>query len=126
MAVRKMGGKVNRFKKATKWTKYAADTLNTGLDLASKGKNIFGMGELENVAVKVRRVKKVLAEPIVQEIIKAVRKAPVVKQVVKKVKAVVGGAKPRGVRAAIVKKVMKEQGLGMIAASKYVKAKGLY
>jgi len=120
-----VGGKINRLKKAKKWTGYAVDTVSKGLDLGSKAKKLFGYGELEDVAVKVvRRSKKVLADPLVQEVIARARKAPIVKQAVKRVKAVVGGG--RAARAAIVKKVMKDHGLGMIAASSFVKKNGLY
>jgi hypothetical protein len=45
----------------------------------------------------------------------------------KRAKAVGAGASDgRSKRAEIVKKVMKEKGLKMIEASKYVKAHGLY
>jgi len=44
----------------------------------------------------------------------------------KKSKSKVGGAKSKSARGAIVSKVMKEQGLGLGAASKYVKDNGLY
>ena len=44
------GGKVNRLKKAQKWTDFSANTLNTGLDLGAKGKSIIGG--------KVNRLKK--------------------------------------------------------------------
>ena len=37
-----------------------------------------------------------------------------------------GMGKPKGARAAIVKKVMNEKGMSMIEASKYVKKNGLY
>ena len=43
--VKIVGGKsVNRKKKAQKWTDYAVHTANDGLDLAKKGKKIFGFG----------------------------------------------------------------------------------
>lgn len=118
-------GKISRYKKAKKFTNYAVDTISKGLDLGSKAKQLFGMGELEDVARKVvRRSKKVLADPLVQEVVARVRKAPVVKRVEKKVKSIVGGG--RAARAAIVKKVMADHGLGMIAASSFVKKNGLY
>jgi len=41
-------------------------------------------------------------------------------------KQLVSGKGKSNKRADIVKKVMKEQGLSMIEASKYVKANGLY
>ena len=49
------GGKVSRIKKAEKWRDYSVDTIDKGLDLASKGKNIFG-GSLDGG--KVNRLKK--------------------------------------------------------------------
>jgi len=120
-----VGGKINRLKKAKRWTGYAVDTVSKGLDLGSKAKKLFGYGELENVARKVvRKSKKILADPLAQEIVARVRKAPVVRRVEKKVKSIVGGG--RAQRAAIVKKVMAEHGLGMIAASSFVKKNGLY
>lgn len=68
---------------------------------------------------------------------KAIIKNPIVKQVGKELlkeglkegtKALLSGAGKggRSARAEIVKKVMKEKGLKMIEASKYVKAHGLY
>jgi hypothetical protein len=44
----------------------------------------------------------------------------------KKRRAPAGASDGRRARAEIVKKVMQEQGLKMIAASKYVKEHGLY
>jgi hypothetical protein len=120
-----VGGKINRLKKASRWTNYAVDTVSKGLDLGSKAKNLFGMGELEDVARKVvRRSKKILADPLAQEVVSRLRKAPVVKQAVKRVKSIVGGG--RAARAQIVKKIMKERGVGMIQASSIVKREGLY
>ena len=123
MAVKKMGG-INRYKKASKWLGFTTKALSSGLDLASKAKALSGYGELENVVKKVRRVKKVLEEPMVQEVVSHLRKAPVVKRVEKKVKSVVGGG--RAQRASIVKKIMAERGVGMIQASSIVKREGLY
>jgi len=118
-------GKISRYKKAKKFTNYAVDTISKGLDLGSKAKKLFGMGELEDVARKVvRRGKKVLADPLVQEVVSRLRKVPVVKRVEKKVKSIVGGG--RAQRAQIVKKVMAERGVGMIQASSIVKREGLY
>ena len=116
-----MGGKINRLKKAKRWTGYAVDTVSKGLDLGSKAKRLFGYGELENV---VRRGKKMYEDPLVQEVVARARKAPVVRRVENKVKSIVGGG--RAQRAAIVKKVMADHGLGMIAASSFVKKNGLY
>jgi hypothetical protein len=96
-----LGGKISRVKKATKWTGYAVDTANKGLDLASKAKNLFGFGELGP---------------------KVGGRKPRVPQAVNTIKS--GGG--RAARAAIVKRVMAEKGLGMIAASSFVKKNNLY
>lgn len=98
------GGKISRSKKAKKWTDYSVDTISRGLDLGSKAKNIFGFGELGKPKVTGRK--------------------PRVPQAVNTIKS--GGGRGRAVRAEIVKKIMADKGLGMIAASKYVKEKGLY
>ena len=45
------GGKINRLKKANKWTKFAVDTATSGLGLAEQGKAIAEGG-------KVNRLKK--------------------------------------------------------------------
>jgi hypothetical protein len=37
-----IGGQVNRLKKATKYRDFVADTLDKGLDLATKGKKLYG------------------------------------------------------------------------------------
>lgn len=50
----------------------------------------------------------------------------VAEQVKKRLQKKTGGAKRTNARAEIVKKVMREKGLSMIEASKYVKANGLY
>ena len=120
----KMHGGINRYKKASKWLGFTTKALSSGLDLASKAKALSGRGLEEDARKVVRRGKKLAKEPLVQEIVSVLRKSPVVKQAVKKVKAVVGGG--RGARAEIVKRVMAKEGLGMIAASKFVKANGLY
>jgi hypothetical protein len=44
------GGKVNRLKKAGRWTDYSSGTVNTGMDLAKRGMDMFGG--------KVNRLKK--------------------------------------------------------------------
>jgi hypothetical protein len=119
-----VGGKINRLKKAKRWTGYAVDTVSKGLDLGSKAKHLFGMGLEQDVKKVVRRGKKVLDDPLTQEVIKVVRKAPIVRRVEKKLKSIVGGG--RAQRASIVKKIMKERGVGMIQASSIVKHEGLY
>ena len=119
----KMGG-INRYKKASKWLGFTTKALSSGLDLASKAKALSGRGLEEDARKVVRKAKKMVKEPLVQEIVSALRKSPVVKQAVKKVKAVVGGGRAK--RAEIVKRVMAKEGLGMIAASKFVKANNMY
>jgi hypothetical protein len=118
------GGKINRLKKARRWTGFAADTVSKGLDLGSKAKHLFGMGMEEDLRKVVRRGKKLAKEPLVRELVAVARKSPVVKQAVAKAKKIVGGG--RGARAEIVKQVMAKEGLGMIAASKFVKAHNLF
>jgi hypothetical protein len=66
--------------------------------------------------------KKIVKNPIVQQVGKELLKEGVKQGV----KALASGAGGRSARAEIVKKVMKEKGLSMIEASKYVKAHGLY
>jgi hypothetical protein len=44
----------------------------------------------------------------------------------KAVEKIKGAGKPKSARGAIVSRVMREQGLGLGAASKYVKENGLY
>ena len=58
-------GKISRSKKAKKWTDYAVHTANDGLDLAKKGMDIFGFGEVPedfegsgNKNKKISRIKK--------------------------------------------------------------------
>jgi hypothetical protein len=53
----KEGGKVNRLKKAKRWTGFAVDTADKGLDLAEKGMKVFG-GSSYNVSGGVNRLKK--------------------------------------------------------------------
>jgi|LakMenEpi03Aug12_release.lakeMendotaPanAssembly.Ray.scaffolds.fasta_scaffold258919_2 hypothetical protein len=59
---RAVGGKINRLKKAKRWTGYAVDTASKGLDLASKGAKVakmFGFGEFEEQeGGKINRLKK--------------------------------------------------------------------
>ena len=105
---RAVGGKINRLKKATRWTDYAVDTADKGLDLAKKGatiSKIFGFGEFEDAARK---------------------KMPAVRRAVIKKSPMMSGGNRVNLRAAIVKQVMKEKGLKMIQASQYVKANNLY
>jgi hypothetical protein len=92
--------------------------------LAARAKSLSGRGLEQDVAKVVRRGKKLAKEPLVQELVSVLRKSPVVKQAVAKAKKVVGGG--RGARAQIVKKIMKERGVGMIQASSIVKREGLY
>jgi hypothetical protein len=106
-----VGGKINRLKKAKRWTGYAAETVSKGLDLGARAKSLFGYGEMDGsgFAKGSQEAKERMAELRSMR----VKKAPKVK-------------KPPGERALIVKQVMAEKGLKMIAASQYVKAHGLY
>ena len=120
----KMHGGINRYKKASKWLGFTTKALSSGLDLASKAKALSGRGLEEDARKVVRKAKKMVKEPLVQEIVSVLRKSPVVKQAVKKVKAVVGGG--RGARAQLVKAVMAKHGMKMIDASKFIKANNMY
>ena len=53
----KEGGKVNRLKKAKRWTGFAVDTADKGLDLVEKGMKIGGTGYAVSGG-KVNRLKK--------------------------------------------------------------------
>ena len=54
----KEGGKVNRLKKAKKWTDFSVDTASKGLDLAEKGMKVFGGTGYAVSGGKVNRLKK--------------------------------------------------------------------
>jgi hypothetical protein len=181
---RAVGGKINRLKKATRWTGYAADTVNKGLDLATKGAKVsklFGFGEFQDdeVGGKINRLKKAkrwtaYAADTASKGLDLVSKAAPLAAMVglgarsdlpagtastkkhmqalrdgqKRDEIFVSGSKeakeymaklrgmrtkkpkaakrPAGARALIVKQVMSAKGLGMIEASKYVKANNLY
>jgi hypothetical protein len=116
----KIGG-VNRYKKATKWTGFAADTASKGLDLAAKAVKIGGVNRYKK-ATRWSNFATDTASKGLDLAAKAVkiggRKPP------QPVNKIMGGG--RAVRAEIVKKIMKDKGLGMIAASSYVKANNLY
>jgi len=106
-----VGGKINRYKKAKKWTSFAAETVSKGLDLGAKAKHLFGYGEMDGSGfAKGSAEAKAHMEKLRSM---RVKKAPKVKR-------------PPGERDLIVKQVMAEKGLKMIEASKYVKANGLY
>jgi hypothetical protein len=121
-----IGGKISRSKKAKKWTGYAIDTADKGLDLASKAMSIGGKISRSKKAKKWTGYAVDTASKGLDLASKAMslggRKPRGVPQPVNKVMS--GGG--RSARAEIVKRVMAEKGLGMIAASKYVKEKGLY
>ena len=105
------GGKINRLKKARRWTGFAADTVSKGLDLGAKAKRLFGMGELEGCGLTKGSTE---AKERMSELrAMRVKKPPKVKR-------------PPGERALIVKQVMAERGCSMIEASKAVKSEGLY
>jgi hypothetical protein len=54
------GGKVNRLKKAKRWTGFAVDTADKGLDLAEKGMKVFGGAKKSSPWIA--HVKKVAAD----------------------------------------------------------------
>ena len=80
----------------------------------------FSLGDLVKGVGKVG--KSVLSNPIVKEVGKELLKEGIKSGV----SALTSGAGGRAKRAEIVKRVMREKGLKMIEASKYVKAHGLY
>jgi hypothetical protein len=118
-----MGGKISHFKKATKWTGFAVDTADKGLDLAAKAVKIGGINRFKKASrwssFATNTVDKGL--DLAAKAVKIGGRKPRVPKAVNKVMS--GG---RAARAEIVKKIMKDKGLGMIAASSYVKANNLY
>jgi hypothetical protein len=70
--------------------------------------------------------KKIIKNPIVKQVGKELLKEGLKQGTKALIASASGAGKGRSARAEIVKKVMKEQGLKMIEASKYVKAHGLY
>ena len=104
-------GGINRFKKAKKWTGFAADTVSKGLDLGAKAKTLFGYGEMEGCGLTKGSAE--AKERMAKLRAMRVKKPPKVK-------------KPPGERALIVKQIMKERNISMIEASKAVKSEGLY
>lgn len=105
-------GKISRRKKATKWTSYAADTANKGLDLAKKAAPLVAMLGLGEGAGTLQDVGRFIAP-----VAKAARK--------KAIEKIEGMGRPPSARAAVVKAIMAKHGLGMIEASKFVKANGI-
>jgi hypothetical protein len=143
---RAVGG-INRYKKAKKWTDFAVSTVSKGLDLGAKGKSLFGYGELDGAgtrkdlpagaAATKSHMKKLRegqgrAEIFVKGSDEAREHMAKLRAMPRKTRAPKeGGAAPKkarapSARAAIVKQVMASEGLSMIAASKFVKANGLY
>jgi hypothetical protein len=43
------GGKINHLRKAGRWTNFAGNTVNSGMDLADRGMNMFGSGRLNHL-----------------------------------------------------------------------------
>lgn len=70
--------------------------------------------------------KKIVKNPIVKQVGKELLKEGMKQGTKALINYASSGAGGRSARASIVKKVMAEKGLGMIEASKYVKAHGLY
>jgi len=88
---------------------------------AYEDEELRGSGFLEDIG---RVAYQQLSDP--ESITRRVAVPFVAEQVKKRMQKKTGGAKRSNPRAEIVKKVMREKGLSMIEASKYVKANGLY
>ena len=92
--------------------------------VGTKGKGVrkagFSLGSIGKAIGSVG--KSIVSNPVVQQVGKELLKEGVKEGV----KALASGAGGRAKRAEIVKKVMREKGLSMIEASKFVKAHGLY
>ena len=143
---RVVGGKVNRLKKARRWTGFAVDTVSKGLDLGSKAKKLFGYGELDGAGARKDRPAGTAAtrahmaklregqgrsEIFVKGSEAAREHMAKLRAMPRKAKAPKEGAAPKkarapSARAGIVKEIMRSEGLGLIEASKFVKANGLY
>ncbi len=149
---RAVGGKINRLKKARRWASFATDTVSKGLDLGSKAKKLFGYGELDGAGARKDRPAGTAATKAhmaklregqgraaifvkgsdeAREHMAKLRAMPRKSRATKASAREAEGKPPRkarapSARAAIVKEIMASEGLGMIAASKYVKANGLY
>lgn len=84
-----------------------------------------GKGFWSNVKKGIGSVGHALA-PVAQQVAKEVTNQAIKQAVPMAMNAMSGAGKPKGKRHEIVKKVMKEKGLSLIEASKYVKQHGLY
>jgi len=99
--------------------KKGAGIFSRGLGVASNAADLFGLG-------KPRRGGNILSRGLniasdAANMFGLGRKVPVAQM-----KSVIGGARKPNKRAEIVKRVMQEKNLSMIEASKYVKAHNLY
>jgi hypothetical protein len=152
---RAVGGKINRLKKAKRWTGFAVDTISKGLDLGSRAKKLFGYGEMEGCGARkdlpagskkardhmddLRLYQEdqsifVKGSPEAKEYMASIRKKRRTQAELDAERAAdraAEGLPPRkarapNARAGIVKAVMAERGVSMIQASKIVKSEGLY
>jgi hypothetical protein len=152
---RAVGGKINRLKKAKRWTGFAVDTVSKGLDLGSRAKKLFGYGEMEGCGARkdlpagtkdakdymdglrsyqddqsrfVKGSKEAIAY---MASIRKKRRTKAELDAERAADRAAEGLPPRKARApneraGIVKAVMAERGVSMIQASKIVKSEGLY
>ena len=152
---RAVGGKINRLKKAKRWTGFAVDTISKGLDLGSRAKKLFGYGEMEGCGARgdlpagskdakdymdglrsyqddqTRFVKGSAEAKAYMASIRKKRRTKAELDAERAADRAAEGLPPRkarapNARAGIVKAVMDERGVSMIQASKIVKSEGLY
>jgi hypothetical protein len=147
MATRKVGGRrklanegpvggVNRLKKANRWLGFVTKGIGsvvrpitepianaigqTGAKIVEAQGARYGAGKFEDFLGKLKRGYDRVPQPL-----KQLAEASAARGVGQLVKKISGGRKPSA-RGEIVKKVMKEHGLSLPQASKYVKDHGLY
>ena len=119
-------GAGKRIKKARQWTEFAKEVANDAIAL---GKKAFGKEEKEGGTHCRKKRGAGFGDFIRNSVNYGLEqgKDVTIGDIAKGYRNM-GGAKPKrtNARAVIVKKVMAEKGLGMIEASKYVKAHNLY
>jgi len=129
---RAVAGKVNRKKKAEHWTDFSVNTVKKGLDLYDKGRAVAGKVNRKKKAehwtdFSVNTVKKGLdlydkgravagAMYYPESLIKATGAGKSTKKNSERVSC----------RTELIKKLMKDKGMSMIEASKYIKQNKLY
>jgi hypothetical protein len=135
--------RANRKEDATFWRDFADSTVHKGLNLAEQGKKLFGgktnklirrtlTHGLHEMGEDFKRTGGISPEQFGREFIKYYPKTRAYNEINKAtgshLPAIGFGKKPRAksARGAIVSQVMKEHGLSLPQASKYVKEHGLY